>query len=84
MLCITMQKSNQGHTSNWYHFKVVDTVNDISHLFKELTDITAKFGIKKSTVYNMIKNANNSCPKYSNLQIYRTRSPVYKLVHIKY
>jgi hypothetical protein len=78
------ENNKRGHSLNFYHFKIFDTENKTYHYFKECNQITTDIGIKKGSLYNMLKNHNNTCPKWKRYRAYSIRQPVYSRIPIMY
>lgn len=77
-------KTNKGHNINFYHFKLYDIEEKTYHYFKESSEILQSIGIKKGSLYNMIKNIKHTCPKWKRYEAYSIREPIFSKTIIKY
>ncbi len=84
----------RGHCENWYRFKVERIIQvegaegseniEVTY-FKEQKDLTAKYGIPKSTIYIMIKYGDDhKINKWKNFIISKCREPAFEKVTIEY
>jgi len=75
----------QGHNEKYFKFLILDIITDKKYYFKESPDIRKELGIKKGTLYNMLNNDENTCPKYKNqYKAYKINKPIYERVIIDY
>jgi len=75
----------RGHVDRFYKFLIHDILTDKKYYFRESSEIKDQLGIKKGSLYNMLKNEDNSCLKYKDLyKAYKIRKPVYTEITIDY
>lgn len=68
--------AGRGQNKSFYHYKVIDTVNNEEKLFRTCADITKEYGVCRATIYNMVNKECKRTRKHKNLTITQFYSPM--------